>query len=184
MRIRVSVRRSGARTTIAVLVVFMLSLGYVWATRAKDERVTASRAHPALFPASYSCESGPNAHARAQRLERYAKLYVERYPYDPADGVRGVLYLGRAASCYARAGNEGDAIRAKARSLSLSSRIDTDYASARVALEKTLASGNWSSALPEAYRLLRLTQHLHKSPYIAWLEATFGKVAARAGEIP
>ena len=184
MRIPATLEKRNVRVVVAVLVASILSLAFVWATRAKVERARVHRAHPALFSDSYSCASRPNADARARRFERYARLYLERYPYDPADGVRAVLYLRRAASCYSSAGNENDALRATARALSLSSAIETDYASARLALEKTLASENWSSALPEAYRLLRLTHHLSPSPYVTWLETTIGKAAARAGATP
>ena len=184
MSIPVTLEKRTGRAAIVVLAAAVLSLPYVWATRAKVERTRVVRAHPALFSAPHSCDSRPNAYARARRFERYARLYLERYLYDPADGVRAVLYLRRAASCYSNAGNENDAVRVTARALSLSSRIETDYASARIALDKTLASRNWSSALSEAYRLLRLTQHLRPSPYVTWLETTIGKAAARAGETP
>ena len=184
MRIAVALDKRAVRVLVAGLAVSTLSAAYVLASRVEDERDHVLRAHPALFSASYSCESGPNAYARARRFERYARLYIERYPYDPADGVRAVLFLRRAASCYSRAGSEHDTVRVTARASTLSSQVETDYASARVALEKTLASKNWSSALPEAYRLLRLTQHLSPGPYITWLETTIGKAAARAGETP
>ena len=184
MRIAVALERHAVGAVVAALVVLILSLLYVWATHAKVESARVLRAHPALFSASHSCAPRPNADARARRFERYARLYIERYPYDPADGVRAVLYLRRAASCYSSAGNESDAARVTARALSLSSLIETDYASARVALENTLASKNWASALPEAYRLLRLTKHLSPNPYVTWLETTIGKAAARAGETP
>ena len=169
---------------VALLAAAVLSLGYAWVTRATEDTTKVHRTHPALFSTSYACSSGSNLDVRARRFERYARLYLERYPYDPADGVRAVAHFRKAASCYAGAGQKSNAIRVTTRARDLSSQIETDYASARVALQKTLASRNWSSALPEAHRLLRLTQHLRPDPYVTWLEETVGKVAARVDQNP
>ena len=169
---------------VALLAAALLPFGYAWATRATEDTTKVLRSHPALFARPYACSAGSNADVHARRFERYARLYMERYPYDPADGVRAVAHFRKAASCYASAGHKSDAVRATTRARNLSSQIETDYASARVALQKTLASRNWSSALPEAHRLLRLTQHLRPDPYVTWLEKTVRKVAARGDQNP
>ncbi len=125
-----------------------------------------------LLPTSLECPRN----SRALRLEKEGRIRIERYPYDPRDGVRGVTLLMRAKSCHEAAGRDREADRAASVSARVSSRIDADYSSARLALERSLANQRWGRALRDAERLLALTAHIHPHPYVRWLR----HVAARA----
>jgi hypothetical protein len=62
----------------------------------------------------------------------------------------------------------------------LTTRVNTDYAAARLNLLNALEQERWSAALSEIRRLLLLTDHIGRHEYVEWLRKNIGRVAAKA----
>ena len=139
------------------------------------------RDFPHLFVAAPTCPGPQNSHSDATRLEELGLLRADRYAYDPRDGVIAVRRFGEAAACYRAAGAKLDAARAERAARTMSLRVNTDYAAARLSLLNALEKERWSDALGEIRRLLLLTEHMRRHDYVEWLEKNLGLVAARAG---
>lgn len=167
-------RATGVLPWMAVAAFAACGLGLgLGCRRAPESGVGESPEAPSeLFVASGRCA----ASGRAQRLERDGRMRNERYPYDPRDGIVAVRLFLEAAECYQARGRPTDAMRAAAAARRLESRITTDYAAARVALEHALERGTWSDARRHVRRLLSLTEHMTPHPYVDWLR----DISARA----
>jgi hypothetical protein len=136
--------------------------------------------HPELFVEELACPRLGGVLENGRRSEELALLRSDRYAYDPRDGVRAVQRYQEAEACYGAAGATSDVIRVRRSITSLTARVNTDYAAARLNLVNALEQDRWSDALREIHRLLLLTDHLRRHEYVEWLEKIIGKVAARA----
>jgi hypothetical protein len=171
---RRAVAMLGAGSLIA-LTIWWLGRGTVSSTR---ERPVDT--YPALFGIAPACLSQARSLEHARRLEELGLLRADRYPYDPRDGIHAVELYQQAESCYRAAGALLDATRVHAAVIDLSSRVQTDYAAARLSLSKALKAERWSVALEEVRRLLLLTEHVAKHDYVEWLKKIVGRLTARA----
>jgi len=135
---------------------------------------------PSLFGKGATCPQPRASERAAQRLERAARLHVERYPYDPEDGVRAAHLFMQSADCYRAVGAEAEVRRVEAVIKTLRLQIETDYASARLVLDRALRLGRWEIVDREIHRLLGMTRHLPEGTYARWLRETAGRAAAHA----
>lgn len=148
------------------------------------DEATDSMSYPELFSSPPSCSSAKRASTLADRMARRGRMAAERYPYDPGDGIRAVSHLREAEDCYRLSGQTARAHQVGQLGSSLVSRINADYASARLTLDNALMLQRWSVAREEARRLLALTEHLGPNGYVEWLRGVSGKVATLADESP
>jgi hypothetical protein len=180
-------RLPSPRRLLSWLGVVVVAGAVVWLTlrdTSAEDRKATHPVHPPLFGAPPKCSTDIHTFRHAARLEQHGHLYAERYPYDPRDGIRAVRRFQEAQSCYSLSGREDDAKRVARHAFELMTRLDMDYASARLVLETALATQRWSVAHAELGRLLRLTEHLSGHDYVDWLERLVGKVAVRARNTP
>ncbi len=115
-------------------------------------------------------------------MEEIARLRLDRYAYDPRDGVRAVQRYEEAASCYWAARDEVAAHRARRAAAALRKLVNTDYAAARLNLFNAVEQSRWTAAHSEIRRLLFLTDHLGRHGYVEWLNEIAGPIWAKAHE--
>ena len=159
--------------TVAPVCLALFAAAILGCEQPEVESSTAAPESPSrLVVSRRSCSSPLPSPERGIRLEREGNMRMERYPYDPRDGVRGALLLFEAADCYRAAGLQVDSIRSEAAASRFQAVLQSDYASARVAIERAISKKRWSDARKQAQRLLALTGHLQPSAYVDWLRAT------------
>jgi hypothetical protein len=169
------------RTTLVGLIIILITFAMsvlTWPRAQREDK--PDRAVPALFIVEAACPFPDKATESALRLERRGRLFAERYPYDPEDGIRGAQLLLEAHACYRLAGSDVDIRRTQEFARDLMQRVEADYASARLVLKDALASGHWDVIAGEVHRLLGLTRHLPPGAYVEWLRETAGRANARA----
>jgi hypothetical protein len=173
------------RFSTAILVLALAALSW-WLLLPRQSELgrRGARAHPMIFHEGASCAVSRGLELRARRTERQARLYMERYPYDPLDGVRAVHRLREAEHCY-RSGSLPHAAERVARmAAKFQGRVETDYASSRLVLRSALQNERWGVAYTEAKRLLRLTAGARDHAYVRWLTEVAGKAAVHARTSP
>ena len=149
----------------------------------RDQGLTRAKRvpeHPPLFGDPPACGTDARLVHRAVRAEQQGHLYAERYPYDPRDGIEAVVRFQEAMTCYQRQGLSTESARVERLASALIARINVDYASARLGLDRALGSESWRAAHTEIRQLLRLTEHLQGHDYVEHLSSLVGKVAAHA----
>lgn len=129
-----------------------------------------SVAPPPLFAAPPTCpEKDPaNAGGRAHEAADAALAKSQRYPFAAQDGVGAVELYALAAACYTVAGRDGDADLVRQAGASLEERIQEDYRTHRLKLERAIQYKRTRQALIETQKLLDLVKHLNH-PYTTWL---------------
>jgi hypothetical protein len=126
---------------------------------------------PELFGEEAECpESGDAALHRARETAEAGSHKSERYPFDAQDGVVAVQHWTVATACYAAARQRADAARIRAERDAMAQRIEEDYRTHRLRLERALKFQRWDDALREARALRALTEHRHGDPYVTWLD--------------
>src|SRR5688500_18100205 len=94
---------------------------------------------PALFSDPQPCAfTGMPAAHRARESAEAANAKAERYPFESQDGVEAVALYGVASSCYAAAGQDADAQRMRRERELVVRRLDEDYQTHRLRLERAL----------------------------------------------
>lgn len=136
--------------------------------------------HPELFGDAVACPDRGDPFENGRRTEEIARRRADRYAYDPRDGVRAVQRYQEAGSCYRAAGDELGGPRVRRAISVLTTRVNTDYAAARLNLFNALEQERWSVALSEIRRLLLLTDHIGRHEYVEWLNEIIGRVTAKA----
>lgn len=177
------VRRNGfvALSTVCAIVVLV---AWLWGRAAPSHHQQALHDYPELFVDVAVCPMQGDTLANGRRLEELGLRRADRYAYNAGDGVRAVQRYREAEACYRAAGSQSDAARVGRLLASLSARVNTDYAAARLNLVTALDQSRWSEALSEINRLILLTKHLRRDGYVEWLNEIIGKIAARASTTP
>lgn len=172
------------KTLISLVVALLCSAVWVaWLRVRAPADVHASdrlRAHPKLFGDSSRCPEESDHLTMAVRLEERARLRADRYAYDPSDGVLAVVRYQEAEDCYRAADQRDGVARTREMVVTISARIDADYAAARLNLVNALERERWQEVLGIVQRLLLLTHHLGRNEYVEWLHEIEGRAAARA----
>lgn len=125
---------------------------------------------PTLFSEAPSCpeESPSAALPRAREAADAAFAKSERYPFAAQDGIDAVNLYALAGSCFDAAGRDADAERMRTQRSTLEARIEEDYRTHRLKLERALQYRRTRQALIETRELLALVRHLD-DPYTTWL---------------
>jgi hypothetical protein len=125
---------------------------------------------PALFGDAPGCPEKDEAATapRAREAADAALAKSQRYPFAAQDGIRAVEMFGEAASCFAAAGQDAAADRVRKSRTALEARIQEDYRTHRLKLERAIEYRRTRAALVEVRELLALVRHLDH-PYTTWL---------------
>lgn len=122
-----------------------------------------------LFDAQPACrESGAQALYAADEGAEGALAKSERYPFDSADGVESVSLYRLAQACYTAVGQAEAAARMQREGDWMQHRIEEDYTTHRLRLQRAMEQQRWPDALLETRALLALTRH-RDHPYVHWL---------------
>jgi hypothetical protein len=126
-------------------------------------------APPPLFGEAAPCGAeGPAALHAAREAAEAAAAKSERYVFSAQDGVTAVTLYARAEACFGRSGAAADARRMATEREAMTRRIDEDYKTHRLRLERSLHHARFPEALVEAHAIRALTEHL-EGPYVDWL---------------
>ena len=181
-----SVLRAGNAWRLGLILVGVGGALALWATLGHSRPSVAALAPdaPMLFQPARKCPRATPARELGRELEARGRLRADRYPYDPRDGIAALHHYQEASSRYRFAGSQADVARTESAVLGLSTRVQTDYAAARMNLMRALQSKRWAAARAEARQLLLLTEHLGEHDYVEWLEGTMGWLTARERVAP
>lgn len=174
--------RSRVNGIVVILTLLTLAVHASW-LGARATPIASNRPfdhYPELFVGGGTCPLRGDVLESGRRSEELARLRTDRYMYDPRDGVRAVRRYEEAESCYRAAGDELGARRARRAGATLTARVNTDYAAARLNLLNALERERWSVALSEIRRLLLLTDHIGRHEYVEWLSKIIGRVTVKA----
>jgi hypothetical protein len=135
---------------------------------------------PALFAGEpAACPGDGPAHAEESLEAAAAK--AERYVFSPQDGVEAVRLYAQAADCFTRSGDDEAAGWAGRQGRELEARVEEDYRSHLLRLERALDQRNYRSALREA-RLVAEYVRQRDGEYADWLIRVEGVLAARVAK--
>lgn len=122
-----------------------------------------------IFDAEVTCPTtGAQALYMADEDAEGALAKSERYPFDASDGVESVQLYRRSQACYALVGQTEAANRMRQEGDWMQHRIEEDYTTHRLRLERAMEQQRWPDALLETRALLALTRH-RDHPYVQWL---------------
>lgn len=122
-----------------------------------------------IFDAEVACPStGAQALYMADEDAEGALAKSERYPFDASDGVESVQLYRRSQACYALVGQAEAASRMRQEGDWMQHRIEEDYTTHRLRLERAMEQQRWPDALLETRALLALTRH-REHAYVQWL---------------
>lgn len=124
-----------------------------------------------LFQDAISCPaSGAVAEHHANEDAAAGLARSERYPFDPGDGVESVHLYRVAQACYSSMGMVAAAADMQREADYMQQRIEEDYRTHRVRLERSIDHGNYEDALLEARAILAMISEVGADhPYVAWL---------------
>lgn len=124
-----------------------------------------------LFQDAIACPvSGALAQHRADEDAAGGLARSERYPFEPSDGVESVRLYRTAQACYASLSMAAAAADMEREANYMQHRIEEDYRTHRVRLERALAHESYEDALLEARSILALVSEVGaEHPYVVWL---------------
>ena len=176
IKLKVSNTEPGAakeqKISMPIALVAFVAIGLAGRKRLSDPNgdlpETAATAPP-LFGALPTCGAdGPAALHNAGEAAEAAAAKSERYVFSAQDGVTAVALYGKAQVCFGQAGQTNDARRMQTEREALTRRIEEDYTTHRLRLERGLHLRHFDDALAETRSLRALTRHL-AGPYSEWL---------------
>jgi hypothetical protein len=141
--------------------------------RPADDRLPGmtSAPPPPLFSDKAACPVERAASLpRAKEAADAASARRDRYAFDAQDGIQAVELYAVAAACFSAAGQDAEAERARTSGQQLLDRIQEDYRTRRLGLQRALEYRRTRQALVETRGLLALVSHLD-DPYTAWLRS-------------
>ena len=158
-----------------VLIAAVVALPLIgWLLFSEDDAgidATPTAPPPAVFEAEANCpSSGGNTRHRADLEAEAAIAKSERYPFNSQDGVQAVNRYRRAEACYRDLGLTEQAEAMAHEGERMERRIEEDYQTHRLRLERALEQGRLADALLETRALRQLLQHKPIDPYVRWLE--------------
>ena len=124
---------------------------------------------PSLFDEEMTCPSSGSARHRADQDAEAAIAKAERYPFSAQDGVQAVRHYARARACYRAAGASREAGIMQNEGAAMRERIEEDYRTHRLRLERALEQERMPDALLETRALIELLRHKEGDPYLTWL---------------
>ncbi|MGE0790519.1 MAG: FHA domain-containing protein [Sandaracinaceae bacterium] len=160
-----------------VLIAMFVVLPLVGWLLLSDESVgidaTPAAPAPELFRSGLECPvNGGNTRHRADLEAEAAIAKSERYPFNSQDGVQSVISYRRAEACYQALGptaqTEAQVMRREGDTMQR--RIEEDYRTHRLRLERSLEQGRLPDALLETRALIQLLRHQPSDPYVIWLQ--------------
>lgn len=169
-------RKSNAKLLLVALPIALV-LGLVARETTGLPRTNAEPPH--LFEETNPvCGEPARAGVRAKELMFAADSMEIRYAYDPLEGLRAIARYREAAQCATSAHDEALAAEAQLRHRQLEQRIDGDFRSLRIRLDRARVKED-ASELFTAAHAMRSYLVLRPGPYRDWLAAVERHVSTR-----
>lgn len=188
LRVRILSGESKSAIGLSTILSLALLIGagvflYVFMTGGGIELdLRSNRDAPPILPGDVTCPfQGERALRRAEHLVESAEAKSDRYPFDPQDGIAAVELYGYAIACFRAAGEREGERRTTARAAVLRERVQEDYTTHRLGLERALETEELEDALREAITLYRYVSHTD-TDYERWLVAMIQKLELRVQE--
>jgi hypothetical protein len=163
---------AGQVSPVMILVLIVAVLVVLW-TLSGDPNAGLETEAPeafALFGDAITCPVTVAADHRANEDASAALARSERYPFDPGDGVESVRLYRTAQACYASLGMTAAAADMQREGDYMQHRIEEDYRTHRVRLDRAIDHENYEDALLEARAILALIREVGgEHPYVGWL---------------
>lgn len=131
--------------------------------------LTPSAPPPQLFDEDTECPRSGSARHRADQDAEAAIAKAERYPFAAQDGVQAVRDFRRARACYRAAGAQREAEIMESEAAAMQARIEEDYLTHRLRLERAIEQQRMPDALLETRALIELLRHKEGDGYLVWL---------------
>lgn len=166
-----SEKKVSAPVLIAMFIIFPLVGWLLLSGDTSGIDATPTAPPPDIFDEAPSCpESEGNTRHRADQDAEAAIAKSERYPFNSQDGVQAVQRYRRAEACYRAVGASTEAGVMQSEGEQMQRRIEEDYRTHRLRLERALEQGRLADALLETRALRQLLQHKPTDPYVLWLQ--------------
>jgi hypothetical protein len=181
-------QRSGSTTSPAVqaLGVIGLVFGFYFVLNRQPPGESALSSvvdPPPLFAKSVQeCPQSESDAARslAEEALRDAENKRERSPFYPRDGLLAVPLYERAAACFERAGERGEASAARASAVLLQKRLSDEQHVRQVRIERFITQEKYDALRHEVLVAAELVKD-KSDPYAAWLSALARETEMRSG---
>jgi hypothetical protein len=163
---------SAVSSPVALAAFVMIPLaGWLILTAPTDDIPTLTDAPPpSLLPEEVACSvQNQESLLRAVEAAEAASHRAERYPFDAQEGVSAFSLYEEAVSCYQAANRAADATRMRREARRVGLRIEEDYQTHRLRLERALERRRYDEALREAKALNALLRHRYDDPYAEWM---------------
>lgn len=162
------------KVSAPVLIAFFVIVPFVgWMLLSDPDTgidMTPAAPPPTVFEEEVACPtSGGTARHRADQDAEAAIAKSERYPFSSQDGVQAVSLYQRAEACYRAVGGQREASQMQREGQLMQRRIEEDYRTHRLRLERSLEQGRLPDALLETRALIELLRHREGDPYLTWL---------------
>ena len=163
---------SAVSSPVALAALVMIPLaGWLILTAPTDDIPTLTDAPPpSLLPEQVDCSvEGDERLLRAVEAAEAASHRAERYPFDAQEGIAAFSLYEEAVSCYQAVQRAADATRMRRNARRVGLRIEEDYQTHRLRLERALERRRYDEALREARALNALLRHKYDDPYSEWM---------------
>jgi hypothetical protein len=185
LRIRLLARQESRGMSIVSWIIVLLIpvagvLVFLWSTRTGIEiELHSDLDPPAILQINAECPTeGESALAHAGRLMQAAEARTDRYPFSPDDGIHAVTLYGQAAACFEGGGDSATSGEARQRQNVLARRIQEDYRTNVLSLERAIETGRHREALTVAVVLYRYVKHTN-GEYEEWVAGVIQKLALK-----
>jgi len=177
VRIRVTdklspIKQDGKSVSSPIMVIMFVAIPLVGWMLLSDPEVSLPVAPdnpPELFDETAGCPAqGAPLHNAVEAAEA-ASHRSERYPFDAQDGIGAVGLYDVAQACFERAERGADARRMARERRVLARRINEDYRTHRLRLERALKFERFDDGLRESHALNALLVHKRGDVYVTWL---------------
>jgi hypothetical protein len=167
-------KEGGKSVSSPVLIAFFVIVPLVgWLLLSEPDTgidATPAAPPPPLVDDQVPCPSGGGTvRHRADFDAEAAIAKSERYPFSSQDGVESVRLFREAHACYRAVGEAEAARQMQQEGDAMARRIEEDYRTHRLRLERALGQGRMPDALLETRALIELVRHRRGDPYLAWL---------------
>ncbi|MFW6197532.1 MAG: hypothetical protein ACOC5B_01575 [Myxococcota bacterium] len=171
----------GPPVIIAALVTLPIAAWMLLRSPNADEAHAGTADAPGLFDGQASCpaEGTDEAQDRAHELWEAAAAKAQRYHYEPSDGVQAVGLYERAVRCLRQAGQPDEAEVVGREAAPLRRRIEIDYRTYRLRLDRALEEERVEDALLATRILGALLGHRADDPYVTWLDQLERRLVVR-----
>ncbi len=163
-------RRRAALAALPVAAAFFF-IGATFLPAGGDDGAVFSPAGqqpPALWQEDIACTRPSAAEYRAREAEAAALAKMQRFRFEPGDGMQALRQLREAARCYAVGGKKREAARAEKRFEAWKERLQRDYDGSLLRLRLALQKKDREEVLREV-RALKALLGQRPGEYLAWL---------------